>query len=120
MSADVPNAASPLPPEKAGAEPLVPPPHVFPLFAPVAPKLNYTTKETIILFGSVRLFQRLRFHRWLVPLIPGTHDALYPLKGILAAQQRLERGEFPPLLPSEIKAKQQRASARLLNLPTAN
>jgi hypothetical protein len=75
------------------------------------PKLNLTTKEAMRAIGSPRLFQRLRYHRWIQPLFP-SRDALYPWTRIKAAQERMERGDLPPLLPSEIKAKAMRLSER--------
>jgi hypothetical protein len=71
-------------------------------------KLNLTTKEVVAAIGSIRIFQRLRNARWITALYP-SRDALYPASQIIAAQQKMEAGEMPPLLPSEIK---QRASSR--------
>jgi hypothetical protein len=79
-------------------------------------KFNLSTRETVRLLGSVRLFQRLRHSMWLTPLIPSSRDALYPYSRILAAQQKMERGEYPPLLPCEQKAQQQREQAKLRRL----
>jgi hypothetical protein len=69
---------------------------------PHGAKLNFTTKEVIAAFGSVRIVQRLRFARWIIALYQ-SRDALYPVSQIFAAQRRMESGDFPPLLPSEIK-----------------
>lgn len=78
-------------------------------------KLNLKTKEAVKAFGSPRLFQRLRFHGWVKPLAP-SRDALYPVSRIMAAQERMEKGELPPELPSEIKA---RAKSRAERKPAA-
>ena len=72
-------------------------------------RLNLSTKETMRAFGSPRLFQRLRCAKWIVPLFE-SRDNIYPASQILRAQQRLEDGYQPPLLPSEIK---QRAKCAL-------
>jgi hypothetical protein len=68
-------------------------------------KLNWSTKEVIEALGSANLFKQLRFHKWLLPLKesrPGRRS-LYPVTRVLAVQARMEAGEFPPPLPSEIK-----------------
>jgi len=75
------------------------------------PKLNLTTKEAVRAIGSPRLFQRLRFYGWIKPLFP-SRDALYPWNRLKAVQDRMEQGNLPPLLPSEIKAKAMRLSER--------
>ena len=75
-------------------------------------KLNLSTIETVEAIGSSRLFQRLRFHQWLRPLAP-SRDALYPVSRVLAVQARMEQGELPPLLPSEVKELAQRKAERL-------
>lgn len=64
---------------------------------------NVSTAEAIRLFGSSKLFKRLRFHHWIEPLeisAPG-RPSLYPLPRLAAAQARMEGGDFPPPLPSE-------------------
>ncbi len=78
-------------------------------------KLNLTTKETAWMIGSPRIFQRLRYHGWLKPLC-ASRDVLYPKSRILAAQEKMEKGEMPPLLPSEKRerAKRQGECASLL------
>ena len=70
----------------------------------VAPKFNLTTKEATSAFGSPRLFQRLRHHGW-IKALPSLRDALYPMSQLVEVQQRLQRGEMPPLLPSEARRK---------------
>lgn len=70
-------------------------------------KLNYSTKQVIEALGSKRLFQRLRHAGWLVPLYP-SRDCLYPVRRLLEVQDRMERGELPPLLPSELNRRSQR------------
>lgn len=77
---------------------------------------NLRTKEVERKLGSPRLFQRCRFHKWLVPLV-SSRDALYPAVQVLAVQQRLQRGESPPLLPSEVKTRAQRGIGSLPVLP---
>lgn len=69
-------------------------------------KLNLTTAETIVALGSSNLFKRLRHHRWLIPLQPSRpgRPSLYPLSRVLAAQARMESGDFPPALPCELRA----------------
>jgi hypothetical protein len=69
-------------------------------------KFNLNTSETIAALGSTALFRRLRYHGWLRPLEesrPG-RPSLYPMRRIEAAQDRLEGGEFPPLLPCELRS----------------
>lgn len=66
-------------------------------------KMNLKTKEVKHLLGSPRIFQRCRFHKWIQPLIK-SRDALYPAVQILRVQERMQSGEQPPLLPSEIKS----------------
>ena len=66
---------------------------------------NLTTAQAIAFFNSLKLFRRLRHHCWIRPLersAPG-RPSLYPLARLQAAQERMERGEFPPLLPCELK-----------------
>ncbi len=65
-------------------------------------KMNLTSKEATWMLGSIRLFQRLRYHKWIKPLYP-SRDALYPRGQLEAAQRRMEAGELPPLLPSEVR-----------------
>ena len=65
-------------------------------------KLNYTSKEVVYALGSRRIFQRLRRAAWLLPL-SASSDCLFPVNRVLAVQARMERGEMPPLLPSEEK-----------------
>lgn len=72
------------------------------------PKLNLSSREVQQMLGSPRLFRRLVFHRWLLPLYP-SRDLLFPLSRVLLVQRRLEAGECPPLLPCEVR---QRARAR--------
>jgi hypothetical protein len=67
-------------------------------------KLNLTTKEVGKVLGSIKIFQRCRHHNWLSPLTK-SRDALYPASRILDLQARLQKGEMPPKLPSEIKLK---------------
>ncbi len=69
---------------------------------PPGAKLNLSTKEVTTALGSPRLFQRLRHAKWIKPLYP-SKDSLYPVSQVIAVQRRLEIGELPPLLPSEIK-----------------
>lgn len=76
---------------------------------PIEGKLNLTTKEAEKAFGSKRLFQRLRHAGWIKALFP-SRDALYPVSRVLVVQRRLESGELPPRLPSEVK---QRAESAL-------
>ena len=71
-------------------------------------KLNLKTKDVVAALGSERLFQRLRFHQWLKPLYQ-SRDAIYPAASVVRVQQRMENGELPPLLPSEIKQREARA-----------
>lgn len=75
------------------------------------PRLNLTSREVVHAIGSPRLFQRLRHHGWLQPLFP-SRDPLFPLVRVLAVQQRLERGEIPPLLPCEIRQRVKAARAK--------
>lgn len=77
---------------------------------------NLKTKKVVQKLGSIRLFQRCRFHKWLVPLVR-TRDSLYPAVQVLAVQQRLQRGELPPLLPCEVKTRAQRGIGSLPVLP---
>ena len=65
-------------------------------------KLNLKTREVIKLLGSERILQRLRHHKWLKPLYP-SKDCIYPASRVLQVQKRMENGEMPPLLPSEIR-----------------
>jgi hypothetical protein len=65
-------------------------------------KLNLKTREVAQALGSERLFQRLRHAGWLTPLYR-SRDALYPVSQLLRIQARMESGELPPLLPSEVK-----------------
>lgn len=76
-------------------------------------KLNLNTKEAMFAFGSSRLFKRLRCHGWLKPLEP-SRDALYPRSRIEAVQKRMEDGELPPELPSDIAARAKRLAERKL------
>ncbi len=76
-------------------------------------KMNLTTKEAIWSLGSPRLFQRLRYHKWIKPLYQ-SRDALYPMSQLNAAQRRLEEGERPPPLPSEIRESTKRLRANEL------
>ncbi len=69
-------------------------------------KLNLSTKEVEAALGSKRLFQRLKHAGWIKALFQ-SRDALYPVSRILAVQRRLEAGDVPPLLPSEIKQRAQ-------------
>ena len=66
---------------------------------------NVSTAEAIRLFGSVKLFRRMRHAGWIRPLEPSApgRPSLYPFSRLVAAQERLERGDFPPLLPSDAR-----------------
>jgi hypothetical protein len=75
----------------------------------ISGRLNLSTKEVIHALGSPRMFQRMRAAKWIVPL-DQSRDQIYPAAQILHAQQRLQDGERPPRLPSEVK---QRAMAAL-------
>ena len=68
----------------------------------ISGKYNLTTKEVTAVIGSIRLVQRLRYAGWIRPLY-ASRDALYPAAQIESAQRRMQAGELPPLLPSEIK-----------------
>lgn len=80
--------------------------------SPLTGKFNLSSSEAISLLGSVRLFQRLRYHGWLVPLAP-SRDALFPVSRLLAVQRRMEAGEMPPLLPCEVRARERRVAERV-------
>lgn len=67
-------------------------------------RLNLSTREVQNAIGSIRLFQRLRAAGWIKALFP-SRDSLYPASQIIAAQRRMEEGERPPLLPSEIRSR---------------
>lgn len=69
---------------------------------PGALKFNLSSREVKHALGSPRLFQRIVRAGWLKPLFP-SRDSLYPVSRVLAVQQRLESGEFPPLLPCEVR-----------------
>lgn len=69
--------------------------------------LNVTTKVAARMLGSMRLLKRLRHAGWLLPLY-SSRDALYPVSRIMAAQARMEAGELPPLLPSELRERARR------------
>lgn len=71
-------------------------------YALIEGKMNLKTKEVIKLLGSERLLQRLRHHKWLVPLYQSS-DCIYPVGRVLHVQDRMERGELPPLLPCEVR-----------------
>jgi hypothetical protein len=68
---------------------------------------NLPTDAAIRWLGSVTIFKRLRHHGWIRPLEPSApgRTSLYPVSGLLAAQLRMEQGELPPPLPSEISAR---------------
>jgi hypothetical protein len=72
----------------------------------ISGKLNLRTKEVEAAIGSKRIVQRLRRAGWIKALFP-SRDALYPASQILSAQCRMQAGELPPLLPSEIKQRAQ-------------
>lgn len=65
------------------------------------PRLNLTRRQLELVFGSPRLVQRIKHHRWIVPLNPNSSDQLFPVSRVLNIQVRLESGEMPPPLPSE-------------------
>lgn len=69
--------------------------------------LNLTTREAIAMLGSKRILQRLRHHRWLVPL-QDSRDLLYPVCRVVEVQRRMQAGEMPPLLPCEAREREQR------------
>lgn len=64
------------------------------------------------MLGSPRLFRRLVFHRWLLPLYP-SRDLLFPHTRVFAVQQRLEAGECPPLLPCEVRQRERARAAQV-------
>jgi hypothetical protein len=73
-------------------------------------KFNLTTRETVAVLGSTKLFRRLRHYGWLLPLEesrPG-RSCLFPISRIELVQAQMERGMFPPLLPSERAANERR------------
>ncbi len=65
------------------------------------PRLNLTRRQLELVFGSPRLVQRMKYHRWIVPLNPTSSDQLFPVSRVLDIQFRMESGEMPPPLPSE-------------------
>ena len=71
---------------------------------------NLGTDEATLIIGSPTIFKRLRFSGWIEPLEPSASGrrSLYPYSRLLAAQERMLRGEMPPLLPCEIKEKERR------------
>ena len=74
--------------------------------SPPFQKLNLSSRETVEVLGSAKIFKRLRYYDWLKPLEesrPG-RPCLYPYSRIEAVQKRLESGEIPPPLPSEVRA----------------
>ena len=71
-------------------------------------KLNLSSREAASWLGSPRLFQRLVYHRWLHALDPYSKDKLYPTSRVMAVQARMEAGEMPPLLPSEVRQRETR------------
>jgi hypothetical protein len=75
-------------------------------------RLNHTSKQVIGMLGSRKLFQRARRACWLVPLVC-SRDNLFSSSQILALQRRLEAGDLPPLLPSEVKQRSLASSALL-------
>ena len=77
-------------------------------------KFNLTSSEAQAAFGSALLFRRLRFHKWIKSLRasrPG-RPALYPVGQLKQIQDRLEGGDFPPPLPSEIRELSARNATR--------
>jgi hypothetical protein len=85
-------------------------------FSGEVPRLNVNTKDAIRAIGSSRLFKRLRHHRWIRPLC-SSRDVLYPWAQILAAQLRMEKGDMPPLLPSENMERADRQRKRTMLRP---
>ncbi len=69
--------------------------------------LNLTAKEVRRALGSPRIFQRALHAGWLKPLCV-SRDNLFPISRVLELQRRLEAGEFPPLLPSEVRQREAR------------
>ena len=61
----------------------------------------------MVTLGSPRLMKRLLYYRWITPLF-SSRDPLYPFSRIVVAQKRMEAGEFPPLMPYEIREKAKR------------
>ena len=77
-------------------------------------RLNHTSKQVIGMLGSRKLFQRARRACWLVPLV-SSRDNLFSSPQVLALQRRLEAGDLPPLLPSEVKQRSLASSALLIH-----
>jgi hypothetical protein len=75
-------------------------------------RLNHTSKQVIGMLGSRKLFQRARRAGWLIPLV-SSRDNLFSSSQVLALQRRLEAGDLPPLLPSEVKQRSLASSALL-------
>jgi hypothetical protein len=71
------------------------------------PPFNFTSKQSVRLLGSIKLFRRLRHAGWLRPLEPSApgRPSLFPYSRLLEVQSRMERGEFPPLLDCEVLEK---------------
>jgi hypothetical protein len=69
--------------------------------------LNLTAKKVRRALGSPRIFQRALHAGWLKPLCV-SRDNLFPISRVLELQRRLEAGEFPPLLRSEVRQREAR------------
>jgi len=72
-------------------------------------KLNLSSREVKHALGSPRLFQRIVRAGWLKPLFQ-SRDSLFPVSRVLEVQRRLESGEFPPLLPCEVRQRRKQQS----------